>query len=253
MAGALAAEWRPLLGTPPSEVRLSVTLPTGQSFRWRATGSDQWTGVLGRRVVSLKQGDAGVEYLVHRDARPGEPSSSAWPASGRAAAGAAEDAAVASSDAAALRDYFTLDTSLQRLYSEFSAKDERFASIASHLPGCRIMRQDPVECLFSFICSSNNNIARIAGMVERLCTDFGDELDAGAGAPDGRYYAFPTLQQLARASEGRLREAGFGYRAKYIVDAAHTVLRKGDEGHTRIHPSPFAITAVLALLDDNKT
>ena len=38
------------------------------------------------------------------------------------------------------------------------------------------MRQDPVECLFEFICSSNNHISRIKGMVERLCQDYGTPL-----------------------------------------------------------------------------
>ena len=40
-------------------------------------------------------------------------------------------------------------------------------------PGLRVLRQDPLECLFSFICSSNNNIARIAQMIEALCVTYG--------------------------------------------------------------------------------
>ena len=44
--------------------------------------------------------------------------------------------------------------------------------------GARILRQDPTECLFQFICSSNNHISRIHGMVERLCTTYGSPLSA---------------------------------------------------------------------------
>ncbi len=44
------------------------------------------------------------------------------------------------------------------------------------LPGARVLRQDPVECLFQFICSSNNHISRIHGMVERLCSAYGTPL-----------------------------------------------------------------------------
>lgn len=39
-----------------------------------------------------------------------------------------------------------------------------------------MLRQDPVECLFQFICSSNNHISRIHGMVERLCRAYGTPL-----------------------------------------------------------------------------
>ena len=39
-------------------------------------------------------------------------------------------------------------------------------------PGVRILKQDPVENLFSFICSSNNNIQRISGMYDVYCRFF---------------------------------------------------------------------------------
>lgn len=37
-------------------------------------------------------------------------------------------------------------------------------------------RQDPVECLFSFICSSNNNIPRITLMLARLRARYGTSI-----------------------------------------------------------------------------
>jgi hypothetical protein len=47
---------------------------------------------------------------------------------------------------------------LASLYSEWCSKDARFTAVSPHLPGARMLRQDPVECLFEFICSSNNHI-----------------------------------------------------------------------------------------------
>ena len=50
--------------------------------------------------------------------------------------------------------------------------------------GARVLRQDPVECLFQFVCSSNNHISRIHGMVERLCRAYGTHLPVVASAAD---------------------------------------------------------------------
>ena len=57
--------------------------------------------------------------------------------------------------------------------------------------GARVLRQDPVECLFQFVCSSNNHISRIHGMVERLCKAYGTPLHitdkaAAASLPEVR-------------------------------------------------------------------
>ena len=42
--------WRSL-AMPKKELCLAYTLPTGQSFRWRKTGEDEYTGVIHHRVV----------------------------------------------------------------------------------------------------------------------------------------------------------------------------------------------------------
>lgn len=86
--------------------------------------------------------------------------------------------------------------------------------------GLRLMRQPPLECLVSFLCSQNNNIPRIMLMISRLCAQYGTKL----GTVDGEvYHAFPTLEQLRAADEGKLRELGFGYRAKYLPRAIEQV------------------------------
>ena len=63
-------------------------------------------------------------------------------------------------DAAALAEYFNLGTRLADLSPGWAAACSRYAAVAPLLPGARMLRQDPVECLFSFVCSSNNHISR---------------------------------------------------------------------------------------------
>ena len=156
------------LGVGAKELRLENTLPTGQSFRWRETTEGDYVGVIGERVVSMRQAPDDVLYRVHC-----RPSSSS-----------------ASADAAAIADYFNLEVNLTALSAQWAEADERFRRLEPFLPGCRMLRQDPAECLFSFICSSNNHISRIHGMVERLCAAYGTPLE-----PDARLAS--TLKAVA--------------------------------------------------------
>lgn len=66
---------------------------------------------------------------------------------------------------ALIHHYFNLEYNLSDLYEQWAASDPNFKKKAVQFAGIRIMRQDAWETLVSFICSSNNNIARISQMV----------------------------------------------------------------------------------------
>lgn len=59
-----------------------------------------------------------------------------------------------------LEDYFRLSVPLKQHYEKWSESDPYFKSAAQQFYGIRILNQDLVENIFSFICSSNNNIKR---------------------------------------------------------------------------------------------
>lgn len=118
------------------------------------------------------------------------------------------------SDGAALMDYFQLSINLTDLYRTWTEVDSNFKKISKQFEGIRILRQEPVECLFAFICSSNNNIPRITSMVEKLASHYGELITEVDGIP---YYSFPAVSALAGPGvEEKLRGLGFGYRARYI-------------------------------------
>ena len=223
-SAALKRRWHPLIA-PPHELRLDITLTTGQCFGWKrynpltvkvkqetkdyfaksrnvphvvATNDEQYFyGVIGSYVFLLKQTPLDTHYQVLNDCN-------------------SNSATEIQRTTSILRDYFQLETNLEDLYLTWKSKsNQRFASIFLALPGLRVLRQDPVECLFSFICSSNNNISRIILMLDRLRERYGEKLwdDNELGI---KCYSFPSIARLAEATEDELRALGFGYRAPWI-------------------------------------
>ncbi|GAX83730.1 hypothetical protein CEUSTIGMA_g11155.t1 [Chlamydomonas eustigma] len=257
LAGDNIVTWR-TLSISSKELHLDYTLPTGQSFRWRRTGDIEYTGVIGNRVVKLRQDEDEVLYQV--------------------LARGEEEIECNSNDESIIREYFNLSpstpeipsslsrcdsspTTFSQLSEYWAARDQRFAAVRTYFPGARMLRQDPLECLFSFICSSNNNISRIHSMVEKLCSTYGTPLLLSASSDHGKrdldaqadssphtplhsddqdvtqdrqaplsFYAFPNLDQLAVATEEELRNAGFGYRAKFITGSVQALRERPERG-----------------------
>lgn len=59
-----------------------------------------------------------------------------------------------------LKAYLRLDIDLDECYDKWSNAHQHFKSEAGKFYGIRVLNQDPVENLFSFICSQNNHISR---------------------------------------------------------------------------------------------
>lgn len=126
-----------------------------------------------------------------------------------------------------LKEYFHLDLHLKQYYKEWSKRDPYFAEVSEQFYGIRILQQDVVENIFSFICSSNNNITRISSMVEKLAKFYGDKI---CTYNNQTYYTFPCVEKLSQDGvEQKLRENGFGYRAKYIRESAQFIMDQGGE------------------------
>jgi len=182
-------------------VRLEKVLQKGMAFRWREIDEGRtWAGVVKDRVVILRQEQEDVEYWLEPGLEPLEET---------------------------LADYFNVRVKCDSLMKTFAEKDENIARAIPLVRGTRVLRLDPVECLFSFICSSNNNVKRISSMVNFLASQYGRYVAEFDGH---HFYTFPTIGELyGKATEQELRENGFGYRARYIVGAARALQERGGE------------------------
>jgi N-glycosylase/DNA lyase len=168
---------------------LAATLASGQAFRWRG-GEGGWKGVVGGRWVRL-----------------------------RAAAGqiAAETAAPAA-DWQWLRHYLQLEVNLPEVLAVFPRDDPALQAAVRACAGLRLLRQDPWECLASFICSSSKQIVQIEQIIALLCRRFGEPLPVPAGEEPA--HSFPGYAQLAEVSESDLRGCKLGFRAPYLLGTA---------------------------------
>ncbi|GLA01900.1 8-oxoguanine glycosylase ogg1 [Aspergillus niger] len=208
------SEWRKL-PVSLNELCINTTLRCGQSFRWHnVPDTDEWRCVLHGRLLSLKQDPTHLYYRTYRTYRTTQ---SPKPKIN-------DDDTTLS----LLTHYFNLSANLTSLYTEWSAQDPNFRKKAPQFTGIRILRQDAWEALISFICSSNNNIARISQMVEKLCLNYGPFIASINGRA---YHGFPAPDALtAHDVEGKLRGLGFGYRAKYIYQTAVMVAKERESG-----------------------
>lgn len=79
-----------------------------------------------------------------------------------------------------LSDYLRLNENLEELYSDWSSRDPNFKNSAEKFYGIRMLKQDPVENIFSFICSTNNNIARCGKLTLKACQTQLDKINGVA-------------------------------------------------------------------------
>ncbi|XP_045036449.1 N-glycosylase/DNA lyase isoform X2 [Daphnia magna] len=202
-----------------AELSLDISLNCGQSFRWKKRPSGEWAGVLAGYLWLMNQDEAGLNYRVVTPVVQSEASPSESLPAKKAEMKECIDYEHM------VKDYFQLDIDLESLYRQWSLADANFDKVAKNFVGVRMLKQDPVENLFAFICSSNNNIQRITGMVEKLCETYGNHL---LTYEDVAYYTFPSIESLAEEKvESKLRTLGFGYRAKFIQQSAAKIMKNG--------------------------
>ena len=112
--------------------------------------------------------------------------------------------------------FFSLDENLSKILKEIN-KDEYIKKSIDKYRGLRILRQDPWECLISFICSTASNIPRIKSKLKALSESFGKKVSLdGVGN-----YAFPEPGNINNYN--KIVNAKTGFRAKYIFEANNTV------------------------------
>jgi N-glycosylase/DNA lyase len=119
------------------------------------------------------------------------------------------------------RHYLALDTDYEAINSSIisATKSAHMEKAVLYGDGIRILRQEPWECVCSFIISQNNNIPRIKKIISALSEKYGEKIEQN----NTTYYTFPTAKALCDAGEEAIFALKTGFRAKYIIDASSKI------------------------------
>ena len=170
---------------------LEHTLNCGQLFRWEKL-DDWWYGVTADRVIKIKQSGERLIFQFF----PETPNQGF------------------------IENYLRLDDNLPSILSEIS-KDEHMRDAIRLFCGLRISRQEPWECLISYICATYKSIPAIKKMIFNISRRFGKKLTF-----DGYdFYTFPKPTDLAQTSPKHLRSCGLGFRAERVLETTKIVDR----------------------------
>lgn len=166
----------------------------GQCFRWNKEDDNSYTGIFRNNVLNVKKEK---QQIVFRGICDGDIEK-------------------------ICNEYFDLNTNYKEIKNKLSSIDEYLETSIKYGEGIRILNQDLWETIISFIISANNNIPRIKGIIERISKNYGNEIDYNKK----KYYTFPTIEELSKASVEDLRSLGLGFRDKRVYDTTKIFLNK---------------------------
>lgn len=109
--------------------------------------------------------------------------------------------------------------------------------------GIRILKQEFVETLISFIFSANNNIKRFTNSLNLLRKNYGEKINVKNKSKNNRinlilekneFYSFPNLETLKNLTEEYFVSIGAGYRANYLVDTISRISNNSFEDFNKL-------------------
>lgn len=114
-----------------------------------------------------------------------------------------------------IKDYLDLYRNYDEINDIISNKNDILKSNIELVKGYKILKQDRFEMFITYIISQNNRVSKISKSVEKLSQKFGEKVTFN----DKDYYLFPKFEEIKDITLEELREAGVGFRDKYIKEA----------------------------------
>ena len=165
-------------------INIDNSINSGQVFLWEKNGND-WYGINGQDILKINKNGI-IKSLLNSKT-----------------------------------NFFRKNDNMQEIIKSIS-KDEIVKKSVKQYVGLRIFKQDPFQCMISFIISSNSNIQKIKSSLEKISQKFGTKVKI----QNKEFFLFPKPEKLANASIEEIKKCGVGYRAPFIKQASKMIVLK---------------------------
>jgi len=165
-------------------INIDNSINSGQVFLWEKNGTD-WYGINGQDILKINKNGVIKSILNSKT------------------------------------NFFRKNDNIQEIIESIS-KDKTVKKSVKQYEGLRIFKQDPFQCMISFIISSNSNIQKIKNSLEKISKKFGKKVKI----QNKEFFLFPKPEKLANASIEEIKKCGVGYRAPFIKQASKMIVLK---------------------------
>ena len=165
-------------------IDIDNSINSGQVFLWKKNETD-WYGINGQDILKINQNGVIKSILNSKT------------------------------------NFFRKNDNMQEIIKSIS-KDKTVKEAVKEYEGLRIFKQEPFQCMISFIISSNSNIQKIKSSLEKITKKFGTKVTI----QNKDFFLFPKPEKIAKASINEIKTCGVGYRAPFIKEAAKMVILK---------------------------
>ena len=165
-------------------IEIDNSINSGQVFLWEKDGTN-WYGINGQDILKINKNGVIKSILNSKT------------------------------------NFFRKNDNIQEIIRSIS-KDKTVKKAVKEYEGLRIFKQEPFQCMISFIISSNSNIQKIKNSLEKITKKFGTKVTI----QNKEFFLFPKPEKLANASIEEIKKCGVGYRAPFIKQASKMIVLK---------------------------
>ena len=173
-------------------VNLDLTIRSGQLFHWTKIANNTFKIIIRRTVIKANQINENIIKVEIKGEKLDEEK---------------------------LRTTLGLNIERQKLLTILK-KDKLISQIIPSYEGLTIMKQDPYECLISFLTSAVSNIPRIMLNLNEL------RGETGTLIMESNEKSLPSANNIVCIGEKKLRHIGFGYRSKFIYLTCNKIVKE---------------------------